>query len=118
MAIAWPTYLHKWLTNCSLRSDTMSRYFLPGRRHLCLILSRKQQIMLANVYHHIDRHRNEQSYLPKGLPEPTTAEPGSKDKIAVLASRVEAGLELHHRLAAYRWPTFAAMPGSVASAAA
>jgi len=35
-------------------------------------------------------------FVPRGLPEPTDAQPGSAEKIRVLAARLDAGLELHH----------------------
>ncbi|MFO0912254.1 MAG: hypothetical protein U0795_04830 [Pirellulales bacterium] len=38
----------------------------------------------------------DQRILRRPLPPPTTAQPGSRAKIAVLTARVALGMELHH----------------------
>jgi len=38
----------------------------------------------------------EENFRPHGPPQATMAIPGSEEKIAVLAARVEAGLEMWH----------------------
>lgn len=39
---------------------------------------------------------NRAVFVPRGLPEPTDAQPGSAEKIRVLRARLAAGLELWH----------------------
>lgn len=51
---------------------------------------------LDTVFQHILAGRTERSFVPRGLPVPTNAIPGTSEKITVLKARLEAGLILHH----------------------
>lgn len=51
---------------------------------------------LDTVFHHIWTHCNDRLFVPHGLPVPTNAMPGTREKIAILKSRLETGVTLHH----------------------
>ena len=51
---------------------------------------------LDTVFHHILTRRSDRSFVPRGLPVPTNAIPGTAEKIAILKARLEAGVILHH----------------------
>jgi hypothetical protein len=52
--------------------------------------------MERSVMKHLQVHRNDSDFEPIGLPDRTSAEPGTREKIDVLRKRVEAGEQLHH----------------------
>jgi hypothetical protein len=64
-----------------------------GYRGLCHICWRKPQI--RSQYGPTLRYK-EAARVPDKLPEPTTAYPGSPEKMAVLQHRIEAGELIHH----------------------
>jgi hypothetical protein len=41
-------------------------------------------------------YRNDCAFEPIGLPNPTSAKPGTPEKVDVLRKRLEAGEQLHH----------------------
>jgi hypothetical protein len=60
-----------------------------------------------NLLEHLRRYGDDWDFVPPHQPAPTQAEPGSREKIAVMAARVLAGEEIHHerdeRLQAPHW---------------
>lgn len=52
---------------------------------------------MVGIRIHLDVHRSENGFETKGLAtEPTQARPGSPEKVAILAARLEQGFELYH----------------------
>ena len=51
---------------------------------------------LVTVFHQIWTCWNDGSFVPRVLPVPTNAIPGTREKIAILKTRLETGLILHH----------------------
>lgn len=50
----------------------------------------------TNLFGYIVWHGDDYGFKPRPASKPTTARPGTKDKVAVLAARVVAGEELWH----------------------
>ena len=51
---------------------------------------------MVGIRVHLDVHRSEDGFEPRGLAEPTQARPGSPEKVEILAARLEQGLDLYH----------------------
>ena len=53
-------------------------------------------MIVRNVFDWIVLHETSDGFKPRPASQPTTARPGTAEKIAVLAARLEAGEELWH----------------------
>ena len=47
-----------------------------------------------NLFEHIATRLDDYSFIPTAAEQPTSCRPGSKDKLAVMMSRIAAGQEL------------------------
>lgn len=53
---------------------------------------------MVGIRVHLGVHGSEQGFETRGLPQPTAARPGSPEKVRILASRLEQGVDLYHPL--------------------
>ena len=53
---------------------------------------------MVGIRVHLGVHGSETGFKTRGMPQPTNARPGSLEKVEVLASRLEQGLDLYHPL--------------------
>ena len=60
--------------------------------------SQKEISQMVGIRIYLDAHKSEEGFEPRGLPEPTQARPGSREKVAILAARLEKGVDLYHPL--------------------
>ena len=51
---------------------------------------------LDTVLHHIWTPHSDHTFVPRSLPLPTNAIPGTPEKIAILKARLQSGVILHH----------------------
>lgn len=65
-------------------------------RRLTLMILMTRDAMESSVTRHLQVYGNDSNFEPIGYPNPTFAEPGTREKIEVLRDRLEAGQQLHH----------------------
>ena len=53
---------------------------------------------MVGIRIYLNAHKSEDGFEPRGLPQPTQARPGSREKVAILAARIEQGVDLYHPL--------------------